>query len=124
MALLELTIPGDPVPKGRPRHGANGNSYTPSRTRAAEKVVAQYVALSMRGQKPSDARVGVAVEFFCATARRTDGDNLLKLVTDAMNEIVYDDDAQIEEYFCRVHRGVGAQAARTELFVWELGDQK
>lgn len=64
--------------------------------------------------------VGLVVEFFCATRRHTDGDNLVKLVTDAMNKIVYKDDSQIVEWFCRIHRGVGAEAARTEILLYAV----
>lgn len=74
----------------------------------------------MVGIDPVSTPVGIAVEFFCATKRKTDGDNLLKLVTDAMNEIVYLDDSQIEFWYCRVYRGVGKKLARTEIRAWEL----
>lgn len=119
MAVLELIVPGDPIAKGRPRTGANNNTFTPKRTKDAEKVIAAYAAAAMDGL-PVLGEVGIAVEFYCATRRATDGDNLLKLVTDALNKIAYADDSQILEWFARVHRGVGKDAARTEIYVWEL----
>lgn len=119
MPLLNITVPGDPIPKGRPRSTSSGVTYTPPRTRAAEKVLAQVVGAAYRSE-PTAAPVGVAVEFYCATRRRTDGDNLLKLVTDACNGLVYVDDSQITEWFARVHRGVGQDQARTEIFMWSL----
>ena len=72
----------------------------------------------MRGNPPVVGPVGVAVEFFCATGRRSDGDNMFKLLTDAMNRIVFEDDSQIVEFFCRVIRGVGVEAARTQVLVY------
>jgi crossover junction endodeoxyribonuclease RusA len=119
VSLLEITLAGDPIPKGRPRT-ARGVTYTPPRTRAAEKAVAALVRQKLGPVEPFAGAVGLAVEFFCATRRHTDGDNLVKLVTDACNGLVYADDFQIEECYYRVHRGVGAQAARTELFMYPL----
>ncbi len=112
-------MPGDPVSKGRPRHG-QGRTYTPKRTLAAEAVVAT-LAKEWMGEDtpPADVPVGVALEFYCATRRRTDADNLAKLVTDALNRIVYTDDYLIEELLVRVYRGCGEQA-RSEVFIWQL----
>jgi Holliday junction resolvase RusA-like endonuclease len=120
MAILDLTLYGDPIAKGRPRMSPNGHTYTPERTRAGERAVSVQVMAAMRGAVPVDVAVGVAVEFHCATRRRTDGDNLLKLVTDAMNGIVIVDDSQIEEWFCRIIRGVGKANACTQILVYEL----
>lgn len=122
MAILQLTLYGDPIPKGRPRMGKNGHAFTPERTRNAERAAITMMMVAMAGKEIVDVPVGIAVEFFCATKRKTDGDNLLKLVTDSMNEIVVTDDSLIEEWFCRVHRGVGKANARTEIFVWALED--
>lgn len=121
MKIVEFTVPGDPVVKGRPRATRGGNLYTPARTKQAEEVVgyAARAAMTKAGYTgPVLGPVGLAVEFYCQTNRRADGDNLLKLVSDAMNEIVYADDQQIEEWFARVHRGVGREAARTELYLY------
>lgn len=120
MAIVQLTIPGDPIVKGRPRSGKGGHTYTPKRTKDAEEVVGTFCRQAMGVRAPVTVRVGIAAEFFCATMRRCDGDNLMKLVSDAMNGIVFVDDFQVEEWFCRVHRGVGAADARTEVMVWEL----
>jgi Holliday junction resolvase RusA-like endonuclease len=115
-----MILYGDPVAKGRPRQGKNGHVYTPGRTRDAEKAIQVLVRNEWGSQEPVTTAVGIAVTFHCKTKRHTDGDNMLKLVTDAMNKIVYADDSQIEECFFRVHRGVSEP--RTEIFVYELTD--
>lgn len=120
MTILNLTLYGDPIAKGRPRIAANGHAHTPERTRAAERAAVSSIQEAMVGKEPVSTPVGIHVEFFCATRRGTDFDNLTKLVTDAMNELVYVDDKQIEAWSGRVHRGVGKKLARTELRVWEL----
>lgn len=118
-AILDMTVYGDPVAKGRPRMGPSGHAFTPERTRSAERALVAQLQTAMAGKLPSSGSIGMAVEFYCATKRKTDGDNLLKLVTDAMNEVVFVDDSQVLEWFVRVKRGVGKKDARTELFVWE-----
>lgn len=118
--ILELSIPGEPKSKERPRHGANSNTFTPKATRDAEAVIGMLARAQMRGTAPAEGPVGVAAEFYCGTRHRKDADNMLKTLTDAMNNIVYKDDWQIEEVFVRVHRGVGGGAARTQVCVWLL----
>ncbi len=122
MAILDLILYGDPIPKGRPRMGKNGHAFTPERTRNAERAVITSLMQAMQDQEVVDVPVGIAVEFYCATKRKTDGDNLMKLITDAMNGIVVVDDSLIEEWFCRLHRGVGKANARTRILVWALLD--
>jgi Holliday junction resolvase RusA-like endonuclease len=119
MALLDMTVPGDPMQKQRPRFG-NGRTYTPAETVNAELVIGTLARNARRGQPPTKAAVGIALEFYCATRAGRDADNLAKLVMDALSKVVYVDDRQIEELFVRVHRGVGAKNARTEVFVWTL----
>lgn len=122
MAILDLFVPGDPIAKGRPRQNPNGGrSFTPARTRSAEIALRESFFRELGTDfPPYEGEVGVAVEFFCATRRRTDGDNLLKLVTDSMNKLVLADDSQIIEWFARVHRGVGVEQAGTQIFVYAL----
>lgn len=122
MAILDCFIPGDPISKGRPRANPNGGrSYTPKRTKDAENVLKlRMIEALPLGFVAVEEPVGIAVEFFCATRRPTDGDNLLKLVTDAMNGLVLQDDSQILEWFARLHRGVGQADAGTKIFVYPL----
>ena len=94
--LLDLTIEGDPVPKARPRSTRSGHTYTPKRTVDAETVIRNLAAEQVT--EPYDGPVGVSLAFSCATARRTDGDNLQKLVLDALNKVVYTDDHLVHEW--------------------------
>lgn len=130
MILLDITIPGDPVPKGRPRSGG-GRTYTPDRTRDAETRVRGFVDTSVwRRPKPYEGPVTLTVKFFCATRRRTDGDNLLKLITDAIQRGKHGaggiimDDAQIEEWYCRIWRRGRGQEPRTEILLRTLDEPR
>lgn len=125
MELLNVTILGDPIPKARPKVG-HGRGYTPKRTMDAEDVVRaaalQAYALPTACAEP----VGISVTFYCATRRRTDGDNLTKLVTDAIQcskrnpTGVIVDDSQIEDWQIRVHRRVAGEEPRTVIRLYTL----
>lgn len=114
---VKLVLPGDPIPKGRPRHG-RGHSFTPKRTRDAEQAIRD-VAAGLDLQ-PFDLPVRVALIFYCETARRTDLDNLIKLVTDALNGIAYTDDHLIHALTARLHRKSLFEAPRTEVRIEPL----
>ena len=45
---------------------------------------------------------------------------MMKLVTDAMNQVVFADDSQIEEFHVRLYRGVGKANAKTVIAGSEL----
>lgn len=128
MLLLDITIPGDPISKGRPRSG-KGRTYTPKRTRVAEEAIREAVQASAWAvTDPYEGPVTLAVRFFCASRRRTDGDNLMKLVTDAIQRGRADaggiirDDAQIEEWYCRLYRRAAGEEPRTEITLRALDD--
>lgn len=103
---MELTLvhPGPPIPKARPRHGGNG-TYTPQRTMDAEAGL----GWAMRAARPRgwrlDAFYALECRFHLGSFRRIDTDNLLKLVMDAGNKILWDDDFQVVEEHCFVVRG-------------------
>jgi len=116
-SAYEFTIPGPPVGKGRPRmtarHGI-ARSYTPAKTVAYEQLVREaWLHAGSHAVFPPDVPLWVWVHAWFAVpksaskARRAalldrgwclkkpDGDNILKVVTDALNGIAYHDDAQV-----------------------------
>jgi len=109
--FLILTIPGDPIPKGRPRFTRHGHTYTPGRTGAYERELAITGSLEMEGRDPTSSPIRLVVEaVFSISERelkrkvpgqaylgRIDVDNLLKIVGDGLNKIVWLDDKQIVE---------------------------
>ncbi|TCF63804.1 RusA family crossover junction endodeoxyribonuclease [Bifidobacterium longum] len=91
-----LCLPGDPVPKGRPRV-YNGHAMTPKRTvRAEERLFAEF-RLKYPQAKPYQCPVRLEAEFWMSHRGRPDLDNLLKLVLDSLNGVAYVDDAQVVE---------------------------
>lgn len=93
---LSFTIPGEPVPKGRPRV-ANGHAYTPERTRTATEAAQWAMKRAMKGKRPLTDDVALTLDFQGGKAMlRADIDNLAKLVMDAGNGILWEDDRQVK----------------------------
>lgn len=113
---IQFTIPGNPVPKARPRVTRSGHAYTPKKTADYENLVKVYAIKTMaeHGLKPTEEAIRLDVQaFFHIPASWTkakkekalngdlkhtskiDVDNCIKAVQDAMNGIVYKDDSQI-----------------------------
>lgn len=89
--------------KERPRMARNGHVYTPSKTRDCEKAIA-IVALGARNAaglfRPFRGDCHIKADI--AGDRRSDLDNRQKLLADALNGILYEDDRQIVEWNVRL----------------------
>jgi len=118
MLIVNFEIPGDPVPKGRPRFARRGTfvqTYTDSKTIEYETRVATKARMAIGSSEPLKGhltvflylRYGVPASYSkkrteaCLNGfeypKRVDLDNCYKSITDAMNGIVYVDDSQIVE---------------------------
>lgn len=115
--MISFTIPGKPVGKGRPRFARRGNfvqTYTPEKTASYEKLVKMLAMQEMGDNKPTLDPVYVNIlVFICPPVSwskkkriqayndallpcvKPDTDNVIKLILDAMNGIVYNDDKQV-----------------------------
>lgn len=109
---ITFTVPGKPVPKGRPRF-ARGHTYTPKKTRDYETLMAIKAKEAMRGRKPFEKALVLIVRVFnpipvafgkmkslhaqeqkIRPIVRPDLDNNIKCI-DALNGICFKDDSQI-----------------------------
>ena len=90
--MPEITIPGEPVAKERPRRGKNGSWYTPTKTRDYEQLVG-WIWKETR-IKPLTGPVSVRLDFWIG-GRDKDLDNLVKAVLDGLNGVAWEDDSQI-----------------------------
>lgn len=112
---MEFDVMMEPRGKGRPRFTRSGKTYTPAETTAAEKkIAAAYWALQERSYYERNVPIALHVEAYFKVplsydkrkteaalagdrfpTKKPDGDNILKLVADALNKAAYYDDSQI-----------------------------
>jgi Holliday junction resolvase RusA-like endonuclease len=94
MTGFALSIPGEPIPKARPRvYGRR--AITPQRTLDAEHRIRQAFHERYPDAEPNSGNVELSACFFMNRVGRPDLDNLLKLVMDALNGLAYQDDSQV-----------------------------
>jgi crossover junction endodeoxyribonuclease RusA len=114
--VFRFIVPGQPVPKARPRAGKGGRIYTPAETVKAESTIR---LLAKRAGCPClGGLVKLSVSFYRADARRCDVDNLTKLVQDALNGLAYVDDSQI--VWLTAVKAIDRENPRTEVEIEEV----
>ena len=113
--MIEFTVYGEPVGKGRPKFGG-GRTYTPAKTVNYEQAVKQafitkypdhapypkdvplYVGITAYFSIPSSVsnrKKEMMEKWKIYPCKRPDGDNILKVICDACNKLIYYDDAQV-----------------------------
>lgn len=102
MRHYELTVPGTPEIKSRPRVTKNG-TFTPKKTIASEKRIAAVFASLYPDATLITGPVEMIVDFWLPDYAHKDVDNLAKLVMDALNKIAYEDDSQVVSILARKH---------------------
>lgn len=133
--MIQITVPGVPVPKARPRITRTGHAYTPKRTAEYEKRISLFAGREMRinGIQPLEKAIRLTVTAVFAVPKswtkakrekalsgglkhtsRPDLSNIVKSVEDALNGVVYDDDSQICGIQCIKTYG---EEPRTEIIV-------
>lgn len=120
--MTRFVVPGEPVPKARARivrRGEFTTAFTPQRTRDAEDEIGWAWRDANRGVAAMVGRVGLRCTFYTAKKEPTsDLDNLVKTVKDALNELAYVDDRQVDEL--QVKRILEADDPRTVIDLWPL----
>ena len=109
MRALRIVLPEEPQAKGRSRVAlVNGkfHSYTPERTKNAQDAIVARLKRYQDDCFPAGTPVKLTVTFYRTKSkylpiretlpfRKPDLDNLLKLLSDAMNGLLVVDDSQI-----------------------------
>lgn len=116
-----ITIPGEPVGKGRPRFTRSGHTYTPAVTENYEKLVKLQYAIIYGAERfeagtmlslhitaymgiPKSATKKKRAAILSGEIRPTkkpDFDNIEKIIADALNGVAYKDDSQIVDSLCK-----------------------
>lgn len=110
---LFITVPGEPVAKGRPRMTRAGFAYTPKKTVNYETQIQERFATEYPDHKPVDGQLKILVwAYFTIPAswskkkqqaaldgsirptKKPDIDNIIKTM-DALNGIAWRDDSQV-----------------------------
>ena len=114
---ISITVPGEPVAKARPRFTSSGHVYTPKKTAVYEQVIGLHARAAMKGKKILTGAIKLSVTAYMPIpkswsrtqktkamsgalrhTKKPDLSNIIKSVEDALNGIVYADDAQIDRY--------------------------
>ena len=114
MTCIRFSVPGEPVGKARPQFTKNGHAYTPDKTRSYEAIVKLCAIKAMKGKKLLTGAISLSVtaffpipKYFTKAIRekalsgelwhqkKPDWDNVGKIVSDALNGVVYADDAKV-----------------------------
>lgn len=114
---LQFFVPGNPIPKGRPRFARRGKfvtTYSQDKTVNYEGLVAHAAHVAMAGRALIHGAVSVeldirlqipeswsnkkkkmAIDGLIAATKRSDIDNITKGIFDGMNGVVWRDDGQV-----------------------------
>ena len=118
---IVILIEGEPVPAQRPRFSGR-RCYQPARNAEYRSEVEYAARLAMRGKQPLKGALTANVKLYRKykpTSRIFgDVDNHLKALFDGMNQIVFDDDAQIVQ--CLVSKHTDKKNPRAEILIWEI----
>lgn len=118
--VLRFTVPGQPVPKARPRWAPRGGTYTSPRTVEAEKRIGEYLKGAYPHLRPSAARMGLSIEVYLNSGRQGDADNYLKLVADSCTGKVWLDDKQVDEMYVRLFRNASVPMTTIRIYKMEV----
>lgn len=119
---VKFTILGEPKGKGRPRFCRNTvHAFTPKDTVNYETLVHMEYVEQCEGLKfPDDSMLDMRIKAYYSIpkskskkqreamlngkirpTKKPDMDNVVKIITDALNQVAYRDDAQIVDCQCR-----------------------
>lgn len=106
--MIDIVFHGTPIGKSRPRFGRTKTggvvTYTPQKTRDYERALKSFAQVAMIGKTMLEGPVKVTITAYFSHKTKTgwhtsrpDLDNIIKAVLDALNGIVFDDDAAVCE---------------------------
>ena len=142
VSRIFFVVPGEPVPKARPRftmQGGKARTYTPTSSAAYETTIGLLAHAAMRAQgiaEPLAGALHVQVQAFFPVphswskkrkaaaswhASRPDLDNVVKSALDGLNRVAFADDGQVASVYATK---AYSATPRLEVAVYEIGAQK
>lgn len=125
--MVTFTIPGQPIPKGRPRfarRGAHVMAYTDAKTAGYERMVKLAAGVAMAGRAPLAGPVHLSIDLVLQVpaswsnkkralalagevraTKKPDLDNFCKLLGDGLNGVCWIDDSQVVQITMRKDYG-------------------
>ena len=140
MKTIELTVPGEPKGKARPRVTRTGVAYTPTKTVNYETFIKGIFTTKDPDFMPSEKSLGARIIAYLLIPKATskkktllmesgiirpakspDVDNIVKMVMDALEGLAYKRDSQVVSVNCKKYYG---QKPRLEISIKETSDVK
>jgi Holliday junction resolvase RusA-like endonuclease len=120
--VLSCVVKGEPCAKERSRwNKKTQTSYTPEKTRHRELGISLIARAGHRELVMDPMGLfSLRAAFYLGTNQARDVDNMLKLVSDALKGIVWEDDRQVAEVFGFKTPADRPEEARTEIAVIRL----
>lgn len=139
-----FVVPGEPVPKARPRvamAGGKARAYTPKKSACYERDVYTFCSAAMAGAAPFEGAIALEVHAFFPIPtsysekrrleaigkwhpKRPDLDNVVKSIMDALNGLAWKDDAQVASIYATKALAYSRLQARVEVTVVSLDAPK
>jgi Holliday junction resolvase RusA-like endonuclease len=115
--FLDVMIEMTPTPLGRPR-GGQGRFYIDEKSSRAEKLARDAMRIPMIFKEiiPNSQPVFTELIFYDAYAYRKDLDNLVKLIHDAGNKVIWEDDVSIIGTFSFFNKGYHFQGVGVRVY--------
>ena len=94
---MKFTLYTKPIPVNQKYFVVHGRMILSSKYRDTKEAMEWEIKSAIKGKKPYTECVSLLIHFYYGDNRKRDIDAYLKILLDAMSEIVYEDDVQIKE---------------------------
>lgn len=119
---VKFRVPGQPIPKQRPRRGRGGHFYTPKRSKVWEEQVGYaYVAASDRSFRTP---VMVVMMFDRSGYVKADIDNMVKSCLDGLNNVAWKDDEQVRGLIATLSYGADSDSPGVTIIIQEYDPEQ